>query len=446
LALLAAGWRDPQSAKESFLSAGFLLLVACLLLLSWRLRPSHHRRARFGGPAPVARLGLSNASRHSARSTLTAALIAFATFTLVTVAAFHEGAPENTSDPKSGAGGFPLILTTDIPLLGDLNTPTGRNVLGVRDTNSPLWSEFHFVPLRSWAGQDVSCLNLTQPTTPTILGVPETLIAENRFTFARQLHKADDPWTLLNESTGDPNIIPVVADDESAQYILKLGLGGTLPITDQLGRARKLKLVATLNGSSFQSEVLMSEANFTQLFPLQSGFGTVLAEPVSGKAADTAALRRLLSSELDEYSITVEPTAERLAAYHQVANTYLSTFQTLGSLGLMLGTIGLAVVLLRSLFERRSELALLSALGFTPGSRLRLVLSENAFLLVLGLVIGAACALLGILPTILSSHRPVDLARLLLTLGFTLAIGLVVLSVATYFGSRQLRPGDLRAE
>ena len=59
-------------------------------------------------------------------------------------------------------------------------------------------------------------------------------------------------------------------------------------------------------------------------------------------------------------------TAERLARFHRVENTYLSTFQTLGGLGLLLGTVGLATVLLRNVLERRRELALLAAVGYRP--------------------------------------------------------------------------------
>ena len=52
---------------------------------------------------------------------------------------------------------------------------------------------------------------------------------------------------------------------------------------------------------------------------------------------------------------------DRIAAFHRVENTYLSTFQSLGALGLLLGTAGLAAVLLRNVLERRRELALLRA-------------------------------------------------------------------------------------
>jgi ABC-type lipoprotein release transport system permease subunit len=57
------------------------------------------------------------------------------------------------------------------------------------------------------------------------------------------------------------------------------------------------------------------------------------------------------------------PTEERLANFHRVENTYLSTFQMLGGLGLILGTLGMAAVLLRNVLERRRELALLRAVG-----------------------------------------------------------------------------------
>ncbi len=53
----------------------------------------------------------------------------------------------------------------------------------------------------------------------------------------------------------------------------------------------------------------------------------------------------------------IESTRSRLMNLMAVQNTYLSTFQSLGGLGLILGTFGLAVVQLRSAMERRGELA-----------------------------------------------------------------------------------------
>ena len=77
-------------------------------------------------------------------------------------------------------------------------------------------------------------------------------------------------------------------------------------------------------------------------------------------------------------------TAERLAEFHRVENTYLSTFQTLGGLGLLLGTIGLAAVLLRNVLERRRELALLGAVGYGRGRLFAIVVAESTLLLACG--------------------------------------------------------------
>ncbi len=73
----------------------------------------------------------------------------------------------------------------------------------------------------------------------------------------------------------------------------------------------------------------------------------------------------LLEDRLSDFGVDVTDTRARLTAYHQVENTYLSTFQALGALGLLLGTFGLAAVLARNVLERRRELGLLGAIGFT---------------------------------------------------------------------------------
>ncbi|MDB5319151.1 MAG: hypothetical protein JWN40_782, partial [Phycisphaerales bacterium] len=122
------------------------------------------------------------------------------------------------------------------------------------------------------------------------------------------------------------------------------------------------------------------------------------------------------------------------------------TFRVLGSLGLMLGTIGLAVVLVRNLIERRPELALLSALGFDPATRTRLVLWENVSLLLLGLLIGSACALAGVIPNVLTSAHRINVTALTIALAAVLFVGLTALLLAVRLAGRRVSPAALRAE
>jgi ABC-type antimicrobial peptide transport system permease subunit len=120
----------------------------------------------------------------------------------------------------------------------------------------------------------------------------------------------------------------------------------------------------------------------------------------------------------------VTPTTQRLESYLAVENTYLSTFQALGGLGLLLGALGLAIVLLRTAWERRGELALLRALGYRQTALGWLMFVENGFLLVLGLAIGTVTALLAVAPHLIEGSGEVPVLRLLGLLLVVLLVGL----------------------
>ena len=429
-------------AQWAFLGGGAVLLLAAMCWLAWLVRPRERRTTHLTGTLALARLGMRNAGRRLSRSVLTMGLLGFATFILVTVAAFRHGPPQNTSDLTSGSGGYTMILRSDIPLPADPSTLAGRRLMGIRNAQGDMWNRVRFTPLHRHAGQDTSCLNLTRVTAPTIVDVPSAEAWRGRFTFARQTEPHANPWALL-ETPLPGGDVPMIADDETARYLLQVDLGGTLTVTDSAGRPRVLRLVATLAGSVFQGELMIGRGNFRRLFPSDSGFGLVLIE---APPAEEAQVRRTLSDELADYAVTVDPTSQVLGQYLEVANTYLSTFQTLGALGLMLGTIGLAVVLLRNLIERRAELAVLSALGFSPAARMTLVMSENLFLLLLGLLAGVVCALIGVLPNLAGSARTINLVGLAGTLGLVLAVGLSVLLLTMALAGRRVRPADLREE
>ena len=150
-------------------------------------------------------------------------------------------------------------------------------------------------------------------------------------------------------------------------YVLHKTLGDEIVLAHG-DRPIRLRLVAALADSVFQGELLMSEANFVRLFPEQQGYRFLLVDAPAAQAADGR--RRRSRAAPATSARTPCPTAQRLAEFHAVENTYLSTFQTLGGLGLLVGTVGLAAVLLRNVLERRRELALLRAVGYGRGAPL----------------------------------------------------------------------------
>jgi ABC-type antimicrobial peptide transport system permease subunit len=287
-------------------------------------------------------------------------------------------------------------------------------------------------------GDDVSCLNLYQPRNPRILAPTPDFLRANRFSFQSSLAQdKSNPWLQL-ESDPKDGAVPAIVDANALEYTLHLKLGDVFTAAGV-----KLRIVGALQDSLFQSEFLISEQNFVRLFPGDEGYRFFLIDATPDKAPKVS---QLLEQSLSDYGFDVAPTADRLANFHRVENTYLSTFQTLGSLGLILGTAGLAAVMLRNILERRRELALLQAMGYRPADLAVMVLSESLFLLLSGLAIGTVCALLAIAPAFSSRGGRFSVVSLGLLLLGVLLSGLLASVVAMRAVTRAPLLAALRAE
>jgi len=108
-------------------------------------------------------------------------------------------------------------------------------------------------------------------------------------------------------------------------------------------------------------------------------------------------------------------------------------------LGMILGTIGLAVVVLRNALERRAELALMRAVGFRRGSIQWMVVSEHLLLLFLGLLGGTVSGFVSVFPAVSSSGKQVPFLSL-----FTLLAAMAVSGVFwTWLAARLALRGPL---
>lgn len=422
---VAAGLGISPAAVEAsaFFACGLALLGAGLAAWVAWLRGEPRRVISQGGWTGLLRVGVRNARRHAGRSALTVALTAAATFVIVSVQALR-AEPSATLARHSGTGGFALMLECTTPLPYDLGHPAGRAASGLSEPALTLLQSAEVMACRLRPGDETSCLNLYRPARPRILGVGEALIARAGFAFAATLAQNDaeraNPWLLLRRELPD-GAVPAIADEAAALWQLHRSLGEEVVIVDERGQPARLRLVALLRGSVLQGELLVAEEHFTRLFPGSAGYGFFL---IDAPAERLAAVAETLERELERYGVAVTLTCERLAALLGIQNMYLATFQTLGGLGLLLGTMGLAAVLLRNVWERRRELALLQAVGFSRAAVGWLVLSENAVLVAAGLLGGAACAAVAGAPYVVEHAHPVTwrpLAALLASVG---AVGL----------------------
>ncbi len=433
---------EGESQAGTFFSSGAAVLVLLLGEIRHRLRLKGQgililagsQRQRERGRFSLVQLSALNTARNPGRSTLTIGLVAAATFLIVAISAFQLDTGEG------GTGGFEFTAMSDQPIHYDLNTPNGREKLGIssipRQKDEPsdeqILSVWRFFSFRLAAGEDASCLNLYQPTQPRVLGVPRSLIERGGFEWAGVAKGfSDKPWTALNEDLGRDDssrqVVPAVLDMSTAVYSLHLsGVGSRMTIHDAAGRPVTVQVVGMLSNSVLQGNLLVSEANFVTMFPDVGGYRYFLIEPSgSAGASPSGDVSHVLESTLADDGFDVRNAREQLAQFLAVQNTYLSTFQSLGALGLLLGTIGLAVVQLRSVIERRGELALMRAEGFGRGRLTRMVVWENAVLLVGGLAVGCVAAAIALIPQWAPHGASVPWETLAVLLGTIAVVGVV---------------------
>lgn len=423
----AAGFGLQGPAQAGVFFAAGAACLAAMIGAAGRLL----RRAAPGtvgpGAAPVARLALRNLARRPDRSLLTMGLVACAAFVIVAVGASRHAPRFEPGARSAGHGGFALWAETDSPLLYDPGRAEARAAMGLSPALDGALARCDVHALRRRGGDDASCLNLYRPASPTLLGAGPRFVERGGFEFAGSLAVSEseraNPWTLLERTFAD-GAVPVIADANTAAWSLHLKLGDDLVLPAEGGGPLRLRLVATLRGSIFQSELLVSEANLLRKFPNTGGYGVVLVDAPPG---EIERVRRLLAAELSDHGLEVRPTRDRIAAFLAVERTYLATFQQLGGLGLLLGMLGVVTVLLRNVLERRGELALLSALGFRGVALQRLLWVESLWLVAAGLSFGASAAALAVAPSVASHPGEVPW----LSLAGLLALILLVAAAAS---------------
>ena len=417
---------------ESFFSAGSLLLIAAIAAIAWSLK--RLLRSEAGAALTLTALGLRGATRRRKRSVATVALLASGAFLIAAVSAFHLESGREEAKQTSGTGGFALIGETAFPVVQNLSEKAGREFFGLDDK---ALQDVSFVSVRVREGDDASCLNLNQVHQPRLLGVRAGLLL-NRFSFTDGV----TTWSSLTNALQNGDV-PAIGDAASIQWALHKKVGDAIEYTDEHGNKFKVRIVASLANSIFQGSLIIDEREFIRRFPNQSGYRMFLIDAPSNS---TRGLSQTLSRAFRDVGLELTPASDRLTQFNAVQNTYLSTFQVLGGLGLLLGTVGLGVVVLRNVLERRGELALLSALGFRKAALRWLVLSEHAALLFAGLSVGIVAAVAAILPNLLSADRGVPMSSLSLILISIFIAGLLCTFLATRFALRGKLLKSLRNE
>ena len=326
-----------------------------------------------------------NLSRRSSRSVTVVGILAAGVFLVLSVTAFRKNDGGDWEKLSSGAGGFAWWVETTNPV----NRPADAE-------GEVAWfglPKEGVVPFRVGSGDSVDCFNLNSTSRPRLLGVDPARL-EGHF-------KTDAAWSALAE--GDE--VRAFVDETTMMWVLKMKVGDVLTYEDELGQPFEVRLAGVVKDSIFQGSVIIDEVDLLEKYPSAGGYSLFLVEDAGAKAT--------LQTATSDLGGKVTSTQDRLAAFHEVENTYIAIFHVLGGLGMILGSIGVGVVTARNLVERRSEFEILRVLGISEEARKGIVMREVATLIGWGLGIGAVASALAVLPLLGEKVSFLDLGWML---------------------------------
>ncbi len=379
----------PLAANDpmKFFAASVCALIAGLCGLNGLSRFLLQRRRTLSR----SRLLVLNWSYHSRRHTLLTAMLASCVFLVIASAAFQLHPQQEAVTRSGGTGGFHYFGQLSLPIEKDLHSSDGQDLYAIDAADM---DGLHMLLMRGNNDEETSCINLNQAQEPRLWGLDWRYLAEQQaFTFMQAAAYKDSPWELLGEKRGQR--IPVIGDINSLLWSLGKGLGSVFIYKNEAGVRYELEVVGLIQDSMLQGGLLMDEQYFNEMFPHKHGYNYCLLEvdrPDPASAAD------FLEQRFRQHGLVLEPSRQRLQRYVDVRNTYILIFQAIGALGVALGSIGIAALVLRHVFERRSEFAIMRSYGYRMNSLWRLVFWEHAMIVLAALCLGILAASVAMYP------------------------------------------------
>lgn len=410
---------------EAFFSAGGMLLLSGIMIAAAVLTGIGARA--YGKVNSLCKVAFRNSIRRASRSLAVIIMLAMGSFLVISVGANRKDVTSNANERSSGTGGFALIAESAIPIVEPIEHD-GASVVRMRVKD----------------GDDASCLNLNRAQKPTLLGVDQKELYERKaFTFLdHYILEGKSGWQQFDQKEFVYSV-PAIGDYATVKWGLGKSLGDLIEYQDQKGNNFKVVIVGIIKDSVLQGRLIISEENFIEKFPSEVGYREFL---IDAKPKMTEKISDDLTDEFRDYGFSTQKTVDKLAEFGSVENTYLSIFQVLGGLAMTIGSIGLGLVVMLNVLDRRSELAMMRATGFSKRQIKNMILLEHIGLLAAGLLIGVISAIISVWPALVSAGAAVPYLSLAVTVGAIAVSGIVWISAASAFALRGELNDALRTE
>jgi ABC-type lipoprotein release transport system permease subunit len=377
---------DSASLMVLFFLSGFMLLLGLLLMFYHTIIKLDQRRsesATRNSNKWLFSFAKKNAARTPTRTMFTVFLFSLTLFVLVSLNINLQGTVIDVDRAISeSGGGFHIMGESTNPIFANLSDETSRSESGISD---PVFDELFIQQFKTRGDVGGTCSNLNPKASPRIIGANESFFDINSFAFISTLEKHDNPWVSLKGEI-DVNGIPAIGDYNTLVWILGLDVGDSISVLNENGDTVLLKIVGIIANSIFPGNLIIWDEYFDIMYPTNDGFTLFLFR----SQADNLKPQILsLESSLSKYGFDGFTVESVVVENILIENTYIAIFQVLLIFGLIVGTLGFGIVASRNALERRREIGILRAIGFTKKAILKTQLYENSFVVLVGITIGS---------------------------------------------------------
>src|SRR6266513_1936166 len=406
--LVPVGLLNQQTDNVSiaFVMTGIILVGSAILIAVFNVSEALRsllRRANRGAGRPVLSTAVSYPSEKRFRTGMTVAMFALILF-MVTLISMVQGLQASSLDTfvRQQSGGYDVIAYTTS--YGEI--PNFRQMLQQNFSDRLFLGGWNGVSSASVLPAKVQSVSGNRSYDYTLWGVDNFLLRSNGYGFTsflpsyvnestglrEDLTTRESVWrslrynhtlAIVDRSAAGPNqFVP----DESR---LRVVPGDRIRALDAAGHTVDLTIVGVLEQAlQFTSGVFVDQDVVQTTFPAQERYTAYFFQ--MAPTADVGAFRADLERVFFPYGLRTIDIREEIGQAFDASQQVLTLMEAYLGIGLLVGIAGLAVITLRAVVERRTQIGALRAIGFTRRMVLSVFLLEIALIAVLGVGIGVA--------------------------------------------------------
>lgn len=325
----------------------------------------------------AARLGFAYPLARVFRTSMLMGMFAIIIFTMTFMSVFsHLFAAQAPRFAREAAAGYDVLVDSNYsnPVPAPvLRQQKGVTAVATLEQSYPAWTQ----EKKRWP----------------VSGFDQALLAKHAPELGERLPRFRDDREVWEAVLHDPTLVILPANFLLDGFSPSDGfpVGGNIELFDSAsGHSATLTIAAKIDNDFIGNGAMVGQAFMRSLVSDVSPSRHYVAV-ASGRGASEVADR--LTAKLIAYGVDASTFESRIGEQLDQQQGFLSLMQGYMGLGLVIGIAGLGVVMVRAVRERRRQIGMLRAMGFSSRIVRHAFLVEASFLAVQGIVLGTVLAL-----------------------------------------------------